>query len=673
MQNYLNLKIFRTSSNEYGQYVKRFKCEECGAKFVQISTLEEHAVLHRPFPHVCHCGIGFYLKKDLGSHKNLVHSNEIKKDIAHLTFREKRAITNEMWIPKTSYKGPKIKATPVEDIDIKSDNTDSISDNSDSEEEIFSTRVRPRLRAQLVVKSKGKRIKKPKRLQKNKIPRAKPMVTPKIEPGNYVKNEDNTYTCCLCKKTVKTKASMQKHQLAHIGFRPYSCTFCDKKFTQKGALDLHIRRHNGLKPHACTYCVKAFVSAADLRLHIRTHTGEKPYVCSFCTKAFSDPSAWNRHERTHTGYKPYVCQYCPKTFSDKSGHIRHEKWHLNKRDFECKICLKRFRSKHEVKTHVIAVHNTVKAYECEICNKAFALKTYLHVHYNSHSHIKKFKCDYCGFACKSKSAIESHIESMHLKRKQFKCTECGVKFSAKRTLISHVNAVHKRLVKYECDQCDRKFPIKSYLTKHIMTFHHVGVKCETCKKPLSNDADLETHRITGCIQCDICGKYFMAKNKLQGHLASHSYRPNLPCEFCPKLFNTKEVLKKHLRQVHGEKKLECNDCGQRFTIKSYLVEHIFSKHLIKVSCSICLRQFNSGTDLERHKSKGSCTEKCICKICGKFTRSLTQHLTAVHAKIKSYFCDHCDSKFYYQASMVRHLKLSHKYLFRSKKNRPKKS
>ncbi|KAJ0176986.1 hypothetical protein K1T71_006995 [Dendrolimus kikuchii] len=58
----------------YEKAEKPYKCEVCGICYVAESTLQMHSVIHEPFPHVCHCGIGYYITADFNNHRKLVHS-----------------------------------------------------------------------------------------------------------------------------------------------------------------------------------------------------------------------------------------------------------------------------------------------------------------------------------------------------------------------------------------------------------------------------------------------------------------------------------------------------------------------------------------------------------------------------------------------------------------------
>ncbi|XP_013169109.1 PREDICTED: zinc finger protein 99-like [Papilio xuthus] len=77
------IRVERIEKNRtfYGKkpgYVKTLQCDQCDMRFVANSTLKAHSVLHKSFPNICECGVGFYEQNDLESHMKLVHNKEIK-------------------------------------------------------------------------------------------------------------------------------------------------------------------------------------------------------------------------------------------------------------------------------------------------------------------------------------------------------------------------------------------------------------------------------------------------------------------------------------------------------------------------------------------------------------------------------------------------------------------
>ncbi|XP_052759464.1 zinc finger protein 431-like [Galleria mellonella] len=246
----------------------RFKCEECDWRFVEKSTLEAHMVVHKPLPHICDCGIGFYLEKDLKAHIGILH-------------RDKK---RPMWKCTINYSGPKAKS----DFCMKSEADDR----------------------NTVIKNNLDKINRESKFKKIKIDTVKEV----------------SYQCSACNKTFPDKSHRDLHyNSVHLGLRLYSCKICNKAYTQISALNLHMNKHNGIKNFKCQHCNKRFLNKSGLAKHEIIHTGERPFACDYCPARFSDPSACQRHVRLHTGVKPYGCEKCDARFSDSSALRGHKK------------------------------------------------------------------------------------------------------------------------------------------------------------------------------------------------------------------------------------------------------------------------------------------------------------------------------------------------------------
>ena len=51
---------------------------------------------------------------------------------------------------------------------------------------------------------------------------------------------DRLYECESCNKKFARKAHLQRHEKAHLDFRPYVCTICEQKFKAREGFLLYI-------------------------------------------------------------------------------------------------------------------------------------------------------------------------------------------------------------------------------------------------------------------------------------------------------------------------------------------------------------------------------------------------------------------------------------------------
>jgi len=149
------------------------------------------------------------------------------------------------------------------------------------------------------------------------------------------------------------------------------------------------------------------------------------------------------------------------------------------------------RTSHQaMKDHVESVHLKSKKYSCDECDYKCALKQCLISHMRG-IHGKgrpMLECPYEGCDIKrlSKSAIQLHVDSVHLKIKKHFCHLCEYKSCDSNSLNIHLRGVHNFGGKYECSfpDCKTKCVTKAALQNHV------------------NNKHLKLHSYHSCTQCD---------------------------------------------------------------------------------------------------------------------------------------------------------------------------
>ena len=76
-----------------------------------------------------------------------------------------------------------------------------------------------------------------------------------------------------CTNKYKTKYSLKRHYLSHMGVKQHKCSFCDKRFSLSQYLQEHMYIHTGEKPFTCKFpsCGRKFRQAGKLSIHKKEH------------------------------------------------------------------------------------------------------------------------------------------------------------------------------------------------------------------------------------------------------------------------------------------------------------------------------------------------------------------------------------------------------------------
>ncbi|XP_055545639.1 zinc finger protein 600-like [Wyeomyia smithii] len=166
--------------------------------------------------------------------------------------------------------------------------------------------------------------------------------------------------------------------------------------------------------------------------------------------------------------------------------------------------------------------------------------------------------------------------------------------------------------------------------------------------------------------CEMCGKSFDSKVKLEKHHRTHNEEPTFECRMCEKKFRSQSTLTCH-EKVHGENgvdnKYSCVTCGKVFKAQDKLQIHMRLHTGEKpYQCKICFKCFNHQSNLIVHSRIHETVKKALkCDRCNKVLDN--EQRLAIHMRLhtgeKPYKCSYCDKRFNHKSTVCTHEKTVH--------------
>ena len=430
---------------------------------------------------------------------------------------------------------------------------------------------------------------------------------------------------------------------------------------------------SALLKNDCEICGKDFRLHAELLKHRKDDHDGNVSKCTVCNKLFPTRTKMVIHRRLHTGARPYRCDDCGKCYFEMSSLRKH----IIKSKHKCKSAIFERRK-------ALSVKSTVRHIPCEKCGRVLRDLKSLRSHMWLHDGID---CKECGKAFKTDQALQHHMKLRHSERKPVKC----------RLMENKPKVIRRR---YRKSKIPTNCPICRHETKHYvrhMLTHlaEVPTMCKFCAKVLDNEEELkshlESHSPDDIKVCDLCGKSFgsrgrlnehkrvhlraaldqrpvfnctqcnmgfLQEDQLQEHIECHTSNIDFKCVKCRETFSTTDQLKAHVLAHRGDLlPVNCPICNQSCPTKNWLSRHKVKKHCKNHMCSICGKQFSNNVDLNRHTLLHTGDFQHKCKICGKgFIRQakLENHML-MHTGEKPFNCEHCGCTFYLEYLFKRHL------------------
>uniref|UniRef100_A0A1B6C2N0 C2H2-type domain-containing protein n=1 Tax=Clastoptera arizonana TaxID=38151 RepID=A0A1B6C2N0_9HEMI len=327
----------------------------------------------------------------------------------------------------------------------------------------------------------------------------------------------------------------------------YKCQQCGRKFRTNARFSSHVCKTSSSEIASrplISDCDESSecVDDVDIEYPVSNQADLPVFVCSSCLSSFPEANQFEQHT-------------CMNSSNEKPTLVLSQKQLEKMRSFVCGMCCETYRSLNRISYHVLRCR--AGPYCCELCSQEFSSRHDLNIH-KKKSH-KGVECFFCG--------------------------ECGLGFQLRASLQKHqVNRHESEQGKYTCDieGCNNEFTKRIYLTNHKLVEHGVERK----------------------YLCQMCGRKFLTRTSLAGHLESHNQKNKYQCSICSKVMCTKEKLTFHIRTHTGEKPFACEMCSKSFISKAKLLEHVRRHRGEKPhTCGICSKTYANKIDLTHHLKK----------------------------------------------------------------------
>lgn len=138
---------------------------------------------------------------------------------------------------------------------------------------------------------------------------------------------------------------------------------------------------------------------------------------------------------------PFICSFCAKPFNHKKTLAFHESTHRaslqDRKQFSCHECGLKFITMQTLSNHIGQKHKQEVQATCPVadCKKQFFTRKAMQEHQRTHRN-KIFECSQCEFKTKTKSNLNSHMDT-HCNEEKYACVECDLKFASMRKMKSH--------------------------------------------------------------------------------------------------------------------------------------------------------------------------------------------------------------------------------------------
>ena len=245
-------------------------------------------------------------------------------------------------------------------------------------------------------------------------------------------------------------------------------------------------------------------------------------------------------------------------------------------------------------------------------------------------------CPACGRGFKDSNRYHQHLLGTNCLEKARKRQQ---NFQVPPELATWLSEVQRAVTEPQCPNCNKTF-------SHILhaRMHYSNKTCTDGAKKKHQDLPVDPD--TGHFKCRKCDFSAISANRVIDHESRKHWEKNEICPLCNKRYSSKALLKQHIKTIHamGNEKAVCDQCG------AAVPAHLF-KHHLKVK-----------HDPTYVKPKNIRPNRLVtCRECDFSTNKpgqMSRHYARVH-KTADKKCPHCESMFYLQSDLTKHVKFIH--------------
>ena len=421
--------------------------------------------------------------------------------------------------------------------------------------------------------------------------------SPKLSNGDASGHSSSggPLVCPKCNKTFQRRGNMVIHMKMCSPDR-FECERCGRKFKKLSILQAHLQNHDAMK-HQCPTCNQMFFRGDFLHIHMQEEHGIVANPKDLITSHVDDiPQPTSFHNSNGAGeassshQAEYVCNKCKKTFRRLSNLNIHMKLCSTDR-LKCKKCGRRFKKLSVLQSH--EQNHDAMRHRCPVCNQMFFRNTILELHM-----VEDHKMD-INEVPKQQQTMNAPVQE------SFSCDKCNKVFTRMGNLKFHRKICAPD--KYDCHKCGRRFKESKVLANHLRNHDQMRHKCELCPQVFFRPTFLrmhmkEDHR-SALVQSGAI-KSQQSSGTLTSQVGdSNAASTSLPykCSKCPRSYATHDSYRNHLRWHESDKIHKCQTCGKCFQHRTSLTKHLINHRRYQHHCDICNQPFPRDSFLQRHR------------------------------------------------------------------------